>query len=63
MVGLNAETRPTDFDKPLPKPNKKRPNLLIILMMLLRGIKYLKFDREGTTPLLLDHNVRMNLIG
>jgi pimeloyl-ACP methyl ester carboxylesterase len=55
MVGLTAETRPTYFDKPLPKPNKKPPNLLIILMMLVRGMKYLKFDREGTKPLLLDH--------
>jgi pimeloyl-ACP methyl ester carboxylesterase len=55
MIGLNGETRPTFFDKPLPKPNKKSPNLVIVLMMLLRGVKYLKFDREGTKPLLLDH--------
>lgn len=55
MVGLNAESRPTYFDNPLPKPNKKRPKLLIVLMMLARGTKYLKFDREGTKPLLLDH--------
>lgn len=55
MVGLTAETRPTYFDNPLPKPTKKRPNLLILLMLLLRGPKYLKFDREGTKPLLLDH--------
>lgn len=55
MVGLNMETRPTYFDKPLPKPNKKLPNLMIVFMMLARGLKYLKFDREGTKPLLLDH--------
>jgi pimeloyl-ACP methyl ester carboxylesterase len=55
MVGLNETTRPTFFDKPLPKPNKKRPSLVIILMMLLRGMKYLKFDHEETKPLLLDH--------
>ncbi|MCB8942300.1 MAG: alpha/beta hydrolase [Ardenticatenaceae bacterium] len=55
MVGLNAATRPTFFDHPLPKPNKKAPNFMIILMMFLRGVKYLKFDHERTKPLLLDH--------
>ncbi len=55
MYGLNAETRPTFFDKPLPKPNNLPVNKLIVLMMLMRGPKYLKFDREGTKPLLLDH--------
>jgi len=54
MTGLNKETRPTFFDAPLPKPNKKSLNLFL-LGVLLRGAKYLKFDREGTKPLLLDH--------
>lgn len=55
MVGLNEQTRPTFFDNPLPKPNNKPVSKLIFLMMLLRGPKYLQFDREGTKPLLLDH--------
>lgn len=55
MVGLNAQTRPTFFDKPLPNPTNKPVSKLIVLMMVLRGPKYLKFDREGTKPLLLDH--------
>lgn len=55
MYGLNAQTRPTFFDKPLPKPNHKPISKRILLLMLLRGLKYLKFDRERTKPLLLDH--------
>jgi pimeloyl-ACP methyl ester carboxylesterase len=55
MYGLNAQTRPTFFDNPLPKPTNKPVSKMILLMMLLRGPKYLKFDREGTKPLLLDH--------
>lgn len=55
MYGLNKQTRPTFFDKPLPNPTRKPVSKLILLMMLLRGPKYLKFDREGTKPLLLDH--------
>jgi non-heme chloroperoxidase len=54
MVGLNRETRPTFFDTPLPKPNKKSLNLFII-GVLLHGKKYLNFDHQGTRPLLLDH--------
>jgi len=54
MKGLNRETRPTFFDKPLPTPNKKSLNLFLI-GVLLRGKKYLDFDRERTKPLLLDH--------
>src|SRR6188474_300306 len=54
MTGLNRETRPTFFDTPLPKPNKKSLNMFLI-GVLLRGTKYLKFDRERTKPLLLDH--------
>ena len=55
MYGLDAQSRPTFFDNPLPKPNNKPVNKWIVLMMLLRGLKYLKFDKEGTKPLLLDH--------
>ena len=55
MVGLNAETRPTFFDTPLPNPTNKPVSKTILLMMFLRGPKYLKFDREGTKPLLFDH--------
>jgi non-heme chloroperoxidase len=54
MTGLNRETRPTFFDKPLPKPNKNSLNLFLI-GVLMRGTKYLKFDHAGTKPLLLDH--------
>ena len=54
MTGLNRETRPTFFDRPLPKPNKKSLNMFLI-GVLLRGTKYLKFDHQGTKPLLLDH--------
>ncbi len=54
MVGLNAATRPTFFDNPLPNPTKKSV-VKFLLLMVLRGPKYLKFDREGTKPLLLDH--------
>jgi pimeloyl-ACP methyl ester carboxylesterase len=54
MTGLNRETRPTFFDKPLPTPNKKSLNLFVI-GVLLRGKKYLNFDRVRTKPLLLDH--------
>ena len=54
MNGLNAETRPTFFDAPLPTPNKKSLNIFLMGVML-RGMKYLKFDRVGTKPLLLDH--------
>ena len=54
MTGLNKETRPTFFDVPLPKPNKKSLNLFLI-GVLLRGKKYLNFDHAGTKPLLLDH--------
>lgn len=54
MTGLNRETRPTFFDKPLPKPNRKSLKMFLI-GVLLRGTKYLKFDHEGTKPLLLDH--------
>ena len=54
MTGLNRETRPTFFDKPLPTPNRKSLNLFVI-GVLLRGKKYLNFDRMGTKPLLLDH--------
>lgn len=54
MVGLTPETRPTFFESPLPKPNKK-PLIRFIIGVLLRGAKYLKHDREGTKPLLLDH--------
>ena len=55
MYGLNADTRPTFFDKPLAKPNNLPVSKWIVLMMLVRGLKYLKFDRVGTKPLLLDH--------
>ena len=55
MYGLTAITRPTFFDKPLPNPMKKRPDLMIILMMFIRGWRLLKFDKENTKPLLLDH--------
>ncbi len=54
MTGLNAGTRPTFFDAPLPTPNKKSLNMFLI-GVLLRGKKYLNFDRVGTKPLLLDH--------
>ena len=54
MNGLNVETRPTFFDAPLPTPNKKSLNMFLI-GVLLRGKKYLDFDRVGTKPLLLDH--------
>lgn len=54
MYGLDANSRPTFFDNPLPKPNKK-PLTMMLLKMVLRGPKYLRFDREGTRPLLLDH--------
>ena len=54
MTGLNKETRPTFFDAPLPKPNKK-PLTLFLMGVLLRGPKYLKFDHAGTKPLLFDH--------
>lgn len=55
MYGLNAQTRPTFFDNPLPKPNNKPVSKKIFLMMILRGPSYLKFDRGATKPLLLDH--------
>jgi pimeloyl-ACP methyl ester carboxylesterase len=55
MRGLNVQTRPTFFDKPLPKPNNKPVNKKILLMLLWRGWRYLKFDHEGTKPLLFDH--------
>jgi len=54
MTGMNKQTRPTFFDAPLPKPNKKSLNMFLIRVML-RGSKYLKFDHAGTRPLLLDH--------
>lgn len=54
MNGLNRETRPTFFNAPLPTPNKKSLNTFLI-GVLLRGKKYLEFDRVGTKPLLLDH--------
>lgn len=54
MYGLNAETRLTFFDHPLPNPTKKSV-VTFLLRMVWRGPKYLKFDREGTRPLLLDH--------
>lgn len=54
MTGLTRETRPTFFDAPLPTPNNKSLNLFLI-GVLLRGKKYLEFDRVGTKPLLLDH--------
>jgi len=54
MRGLNRETRPTFFDAPLPKPNRK-PVTMFLIGVMLRGMKYLKFDHEGTRPLLLDH--------
>lgn len=54
MTGLNKETRPAFFEAPLPKPNKKSLNLFLI-GLILRGMKYLKFDRAGTKPLLLSH--------
>jgi len=54
MTGLDKETRPTFFDTPLPKPNKKSLNMFLI-GVLLRGKKYLNFDHAGTKPLLLDH--------
>jgi pimeloyl-ACP methyl ester carboxylesterase len=54
MNGLNRETRPTFFDAPLPKPNKKSLNMFLI-GVLLRGKKYLNFDHARTKPLLLDH--------
>ena len=54
MTGLDRETLPTFFDTPLPKPNKKSLNLFLV-GVLLRGKKYLNFDRERTKPLLLDH--------
>lgn len=55
MYGLNEATRPTFFDSPLPNPTKKSVSKMILLMMILRGPQYLKFDREGTKPLLYDH--------
>src|SRR5215510_6500897 len=54
MTGLNRETRPTFFDAPLPKPNRKPLNMFLI-GLLLHGKKYLNFDHKGTKPLLLDH--------
>ena len=54
MTGLNTETRPTFFDTPLPKPNRKSLNMFLI-GVLLRGKKYLNFDHKGTKPLLFDH--------
>lgn len=54
MTGLNRETRPVFFDAPLPKPNKQDLKLFLA-GVILRGMKYLKFDREGTKPVLLDH--------
>lgn len=54
MVGLTRETRPTFFDNPLPRPNKQPVNGVLI-RILLRGPKYLRFDSAGTKPLLLDH--------
>ena len=46
MTGLNRETRPTFFDAPLPKPNKKSLNMFLI-GVLLRGKKYLNFASAG----------------
>lgn len=54
MVGLDHATRPTFFDAPLPKPNKRSLTLFLI-GVLLRGRQYLNFDHAGTKPLLLDH--------
>ena len=54
MYGLNPQTRPTFFDAPLPKPNKKSLTMFLI-GLLLRGRKYLNFDHTGTKPLLLSH--------
>src|SRR5215216_7345465 len=54
MTGLNRETRPTFFDAPLPKANRKSLNTFLI-GVLLRGKKYLNFDHKGTKALLLDH--------
>ncbi|MCB0036100.1 MAG: alpha/beta hydrolase [Anaerolineales bacterium] len=54
MYGLDVDTRPTFFDKPLPNPTKKSVTKML-LITLLRGVRYLKFDREGTKPLLFDH--------
>ena len=54
VTGLNKETRPTFFDRPLPKPHRKSLNMFLI-GVLLQGTKFLKFDHQGTKPLLLDH--------
>lgn len=54
MTGLNRETRPTFFDVPLPKPNRKSLTLFLI-GVILRGRKYLNFDYTNTKPVLLDH--------
>ena len=54
MTGLTLETRPTFFDVPLGKPNKKPLNIFL-MRLLLKGKKYLNFDHDGTRPLLLDH--------
>lgn len=54
MYGLDEQTRPTFFERPLPQPNQK-PIWWFILQLLFRAPNFLRFDREGTKPLLLDH--------
>lgn len=55
MYGLTPETRPTYFDAPLDKPNRKPIDPRIIAYLLLHGRGYPKFDMALTRPLLLDH--------
>lgn len=55
MYGLDIDTRPTFFDKPLPNPTKKSIAPDILLYILQHKKEYPEFPMELTKPLLLDH--------
>lgn len=55
MYKLDAETRPTYFDTPLPPPNKAPIDKGVVARVLAASLKYKKFDMDNTRPLLLDH--------
>lgn len=55
MYGLNAESRPVFFDKPLAAPNRLPMDKRIIAKALLHSVGRKKFDEQRTKPLLLDH--------